>query len=137
MATEPSLFDMQLRSMRRDRAARTGAVLFLYGRAFGDILDRIGDVRRKFDSALLLGVPDATWPGALGNLAARVTPADPGALFAAAADGVEYIEDAQDVEPASFDLAVAIGTLDTVNVLSQALLRLRFALKQDSLLIGA
>jgi hypothetical protein len=40
-------------------------------------------------------------------------------------------------DPASFDLCVAVGTLDTVNELPEVLLRLRFLLKPDSLLIGA
>lgn len=128
---------MELRAARRDRAARRGVVLFLYERAFSDILERLGDISRKFDSALLLGVPDADWIGGLAEVADRVTAADPGALFAKAAGGMQLIEDGLDVEPASFDLAVAIGTLDTVNDLPQALLRLRLALKPDSLLIGA
>ena len=137
MATSTGLFDMVLRAARRDRAARTGPVLFLYERAFSDILERLGDVSRKFDSALLLGVPDAGWSKRLESVAGRVFRADPGALFAEAAGGVQLVEDRLDVEPASFDLAVAIGTLDTVNDLPQALLRLRFALRPDSLLIGA
>ncbi|MBA3577493.1 MAG: SAM-dependent methyltransferase, partial [Sphingomonas sp.] len=39
--------------------------------------------------------------------------------------------------PGSFDLALAIGTLDTIDDLPGALLRLRFLLRSDSLLIGA
>ena len=137
MASSAGLFDMNLRSVRRNRAARIGPVLFLYERAFSDVLERIGDVSRKFESALLLGVPDASWTDRLGKLAAHVTAADPGSLFAASARGFQLVEDALDVEPSSFDLAVAIGTLDTVNDLPQALLRLRFALQPDSLFIGA
>lgn len=137
MATRPSLFDMPLRAMRRDRAARSGPVLFLFERAFSDMLERLGDISRTIDTALLLGVPDARWPQRLGAIANHVVAADPGALFAEAVGGVQAIEDALDVEPASLDLVVATGTLDTVNDLPQALLRLRFALKPDSLLIGA
>src|SRR5690348_3921935 len=41
MAMAADLFDMKLRALRRDRAQRTGAELFLYERAFDDCLDRV------------------------------------------------------------------------------------------------
>jgi len=131
------LFDMRARSQRRDRAYRSGPALFLYERAFSDILERLGDVRRNFTSALLVGSPDASWRGQLARIAGEVRALDPGEAFATAAGGTQAIEDSIDFEPESFDLIVAIGTLDTVNDLPAALLRLRFLLKPDSLLIGA
>jgi hypothetical protein len=133
----PDLFDIPLRAARRDRALRTGPVLFLLERAFDDILERLALVQREFRTALLLGCPAPGWPERLAGIAADVSVVDPGAGFAREAGGRQVVEDRLDVEPASFDLAVAIGTLDTANDLPQALLRLRFALKPDSLLIGA
>ena len=56
---------MKLRAMRRDRAARGGVELFLYERAFADCLERLALLQRRFDSALLIGSPDAGWPLAL------------------------------------------------------------------------
>lgn len=135
MATE--LFDMRVRALRRDRAFRLGPALFLYERAFEDILERLGDVRRDFRSALLIGCPDPSWPDRLQRIASSVEVLDPGALFARAAAGAQTREDALEVEPGSFDLCVAIGTLDSVNDLPGALLRTRFALQPDGLLIGA
>jgi NADH dehydrogenase [ubiquinone] 1 alpha subcomplex assembly factor 5 len=132
-----NLFDMELRAVRRDRAALTGPVVFLYERAFADILERIGFVSRSFRSALLVGVPDSEWPRRLKAIADAVTVVDPGAVFAAAAGGSQAREDTIEFEPASFDLVVAVGTLDTVNELPDVLLRLRFLLEPDSLLIGA
>jgi hypothetical protein len=41
------------------------------------------------------------------------------------------------VEPGSCDLCVSIGALDTVNNLPQALLAIRFALREDALAVGA
>lgn len=123
--------------MRRDRAARTGPALFLHERAFTDILERLSGIRRSFSSALLIGAPDPRWPDMLAEFAGRVTVLDPGAAFAGAAGGTQAIEDELDVDPGSFDLVVAAGTLDTVNDLPGAFLRLRFALEPDSLLIGA
>ena len=137
MADPPPLFDMPLRVARRDRAARTGPVLFLHERAFCDIVERLGDISRPFESALLIGSPDAGWPQRLARIAGRVQVLDPGELFAKAAGGDQTLEDSIDLEPSSFDLIVAVGTLDSVNDLPQALLRLRFLLKPDSILIGA
>ena len=51
------LFDRRLRSLRRDRAALIGPELFLYNRAFEDCLDRLRDIPRKYERALLLGCP--------------------------------------------------------------------------------
>lgn len=135
MPTE--LFDTDLRAMRRDRAARLGPELFLYERVFGDCLERIAMMQRRFARALLIGCPDAASIEQLRAVADEVEAVDPGPLFAAAANGESVIEDRWQPEPASYDLVVAIGTLDTVNDLPRALLAIRFALAGDSLLVGA
>lgn len=130
------LFDPRLRALRRDRAARTGAELFLYERAFEDILERLSLIRRRFDRALLVGCPDPQWKQRLGSAADSVEAVDPGPLFAEAAAGTCVIEDRMDLRPARYDLCVAVGTLDSVNDLPAALLTIRFALKADALFIG-
>ncbi len=127
---------MRLRVLRRDRAARLGAELFLHQRAFDDCLDRIALVCRRFDRALLIGCPDPDWTGRLANLAAAVEAVDPGPLFARACDGRAVQEDEADWPPAAFDLCVAVGTLDSVNDLPAALRSIRGALRPDSLLLG-
>lgn len=134
---QPTLFDMSARAKRRDRAFRAGPVLFAQERAFADILERIADVRRDFASALLVGAPDPGWPERLRSHCGKVTVIDPGPAFARAANGIQAAEDSLDLEPGSFDLVVTVGTLDTVNDLPGALLRLRLLLRPDSLLIGA
>jgi hypothetical protein len=131
----PELFDMELRAMRRDRAARTRVELFLFERVFNDLLERIQLVQRKFDRALLIGCPDSAWPARIE--AAKVDVRDPGPLFAAAAGGRTVIEDRWDPEVAAYDLVLAVGTLDTVNDLPAALRLMRAAMQPDSLLIGA
>jgi SAM-dependent methyltransferase len=136
VSSPPDLFDRHLRSLRRDRAARVGPDLFLHERAFAECLDRLGDVARRFDHALLIGVPDPRWVERLGARADAVSCLDPGALFAAAVSGVHADEDDHDYGVARFDLVVAIGTLDTVNRLGPALQSIRRALRPDSLLIG-
>lgn len=131
------LFDMSLRAMRRDRAARHGAELFLHERAFTDCLDRIGAVRRRFASALLVGCPDPVWIDRLRAIAGTVTAIEPGPCFAAAAGAQIAVEDRWSPPAGQFDLCVAVGTLDTVNDLPRALGAIRTALSPDSLLIGA
>ena len=137
MAPRADLFDMRLRSLRRDRASRVGPALFLYERAFEEILERLGQVNRRFESALLIGCPSSEWRQRLAPLVDKVTITDPGSEFAKGSGGEQHIEDEIDLEPGSFDLVIAIGTLDTLNDLPGAFLRLRFLLKADSLLIGA
>lgn len=131
------LFDMELRALRRDRAARQGAELFLFERAFDDCLERIALVQRRFRKALLLGCPDASWPDRLRTLVDEVQAVEPGPLFAQAAKGRTIVEDEWHAPAAVYDLVVAIGTLDTVNDLPGALRSIRQSMRPDALLIGA
>jgi len=133
----PILFDMKLRVQRRDRAARSGPELFLYERAFADCLERIGLVDRRFEHALLIGCPDASWPQRLGEVAQRVDVRDPGPLFATAADGEALVEDEWNPSAGAYDLVLAIGTLDTVNDLQHALRSIFQTIRAGGLLMGA
>ena len=132
----PDLFDRRLRALRRDRAAQHPE-LFLHERAFSECLDRLGDISRRFERALLIGVPDPEWIARLGTVADRVEALDPGPRFAAAANATCAEEDRHDFGTARFDLVVAIGTLDTVNQLGPALVAIRHSLCPDSAFIGA
>jgi hypothetical protein len=109
--------------MRLDRAFRRGPELFLHERSFEDILDRLSLIRRKFGRALLIGRFEAVWRDRLLGYAQSVDAIDPDALLT--------------VEPGAYDLCVAASGLDTVEDLPNALLTFRFALGEDSLLIGA
>lgn len=131
------LFDPRIRALRRDRAARAGPELFLFERAFGDILDRLSLIKRSFESALLIGCPDPAWKTRLRSAADSVEAIDPGRLFAEAAGGTCVVEDAMQLPSARFDLCVAVGTLDSVNDLPRALKAIKQGLKPDSLFIGA
>jgi hypothetical protein len=133
----PELFDMELRAQRRDRAARCGPELFLHERAFADCLDRIALLRRRFERGLLIGCPDPHWPERLRELVNHVTIRDPGTLFAEAAGGNTIVEDFWDPGGDTFDLVLAVGTLDTVNDLPLAFRLIRHAMGGDSLFIGA
>jgi SAM-dependent methyltransferase len=133
----PPLFDMKLRAMRRDRAARMGAELFLLDRAFEDCLERITLMSRSFERALLIGCPDASWVRRLGSIASKVDALDPGPLFARAAGGAVILEDRWDAPVEAFDLVLAIGTLDTVNDLPLAFRLIHLSLRAGGLFLGA
>jgi NADH dehydrogenase [ubiquinone] 1 alpha subcomplex assembly factor 5 len=132
-----ALFDMELRALRRDRAARIGPELFLLERTFEDCLERIALARRRFERALLIGCPDPAWPARLQRLAGEIDVRDPGHLFAEGAGGTLLIEDQWAPPPGTYDLVLAIGTLDTVNDLPGALRSISVAMQPGSLLIGA
>ena len=136
-AAVTALFDMRLRALRRDRAARVGPELFLLERTFEDCLERIALVQRKFERALLIGCPDPTWPARLNDFAGEIGVYDPGRLFAQAAGGRTIIEDEWSAPPTAYDLVLTIGTLDTVNDLPRALRSVRSAMGPTSLFIGA
>jgi SAM-dependent methyltransferase len=137
-ATVPAeLFDRHLRAIRRDRAARVGPELFLFDRAFDECLDRVRDIARTFDRAMLLGCPSAEWPARLASIADKVDVLDPGTLFAGTSGGAPIEEDRYDFGVGRYDLCVAIGTLDTVNDLQAALGCIHRALKPDAPFIGA
>jgi NADH dehydrogenase [ubiquinone] 1 alpha subcomplex assembly factor 5 len=131
------LFDLELRAMRRDRAARRGIAPFLYRRAFDDCIERLELFDRRFDRALLLGCLD---PAAGAALAARVGSLevrDPSGELANRAGGESLNEEAWAATPGTYDLILALGTLDTVNALPTVLRTMRLALRDDALLLGA
>lgn len=132
----PDLFDMKVRAMHRDRAARRGAELFLFERAFDDCLERLLLMERRFDRALLISCPDPSWRQRLDAVAGDVVVRDPGPLFAAAAGGETIVEDAWEPPAGAFDLVLALGTLDTVNDLPLALRLIRYAMTGSGLLLG-
>jgi hypothetical protein len=136
-AAVPELFDMKLRAMRRDRAARTGPERFMLERAFDDCFERIALTDRRFDHAVLIGCPDPAWPERLREVSATVEVRDPGPLFAAAAGGQTIVEDSWTPEPQAYDLVLAVGTLDTVNALPLAFQLIRHAMRANGLFIGA
>jgi len=136
MTVPPDLFDITLRAQRRDRAFRHGADTFLHERAFADCLDRLGLIRRRFRSALLIGCPDPGWVERLSEFTDHIAVVDPGPQFAQAAGGA-WVEDASVCAAEGYDLCLAMGTLDTVNDLPQALARIRASLNPDGLLLGA
>jgi SAM-dependent methyltransferase len=133
----PDLFDMRLRALRRDRAARQGPELFLYERTFEDCVERIMLLERRFARALLIGCPGPEWRERLSAVAGEVDARDPGPLFAAGLGTAAIVEDAWEPRAQSYDLVLAVGTLDSVNDLPVALRLIGYAMQPNGLFIGA
>lgn len=135
---QPTPFDRIVRRQRRDRAARSDKdTLYLHRRSSEELLDRLALVKRHFKSALLLGCSDRWILEQLKSKGIGVIAADPGALFARSAGGIQCDEDFLPFADSSFDLVIAIGTLDTVNDLPGALTLIRRSLRPDGLLLAA
>ena len=133
----PEIFDRALRRRRRDRAEPGFAAHdFLHAAMREGLLDRLDMVTRRFASALDLGCADGVLTAALRARGMTVTPCDAGPRFAAATGGMCCDEDRLPFAPASFDLIVSAGVLDTVNDLPGTLVQCRRALKPDGLLLG-
>jgi NADH dehydrogenase [ubiquinone] 1 alpha subcomplex assembly factor 5 len=129
-------FDRRLRRLRRDRAAAGGGRAdYLFHRMAEEIADRLDLVQRPFADALDLGCAGGWLTERLRARGLKVTPADAGAAFAAG--GVRTDEDRLPFPPASFDLIVSAGALDTVNDLPGALAQIRRALKPGGLFLAA
>ena len=130
----PEIFDRAARRLRRDRAAPGYAAhAFLHDWMLEGIVDRLAAVKRDFVDVLDLGCADAR----LALPGATITRSDPGAAFARAVGGIQADEDRLPFAPASFDLIVSAGVLDTVNDLPGALVQIRRALRPGGLFLGA
>jgi len=118
-------FDRALRRLRRGRAAALGGGAdFLIRHMADDLVERLDLVTRLFADALVLG-PDEGY--LVQEMRARGL-----AVTASDAD-----EDHLPFAPASFDLILSAGALDTVNDLPGALIQIRRALRPDGLFLAA
>ncbi|QTH22925.1 methyltransferase domain-containing protein [Rhizorhabdus wittichii] len=135
---QPAIFDRSLRRLRRGRAAaRFADHAFLIDHMADELAERLAMVTRDFGRALILGCHDGRIARRFAAPGRRIVNADPGFAFARAAGGVQCDEDRLPFADASFDLVVAVGTLDTVNDLPGALTLIRRVLRPDGLFLGA
>ncbi len=138
-------FDRRMRRLRRDRAAgRFAAQDFLVAAAARSIVERLGEINRRFDTALDLGCHI----GIFGDTARNLEPEKIGHLLQCdqsprmveqvpTAQRLVADEEALPFAPASFDLIVSALSLHMVNDLPGTLLQIRQCLKPDGLFICA
>ncbi|MCJ7420622.1 methyltransferase domain-containing protein [Sphingomicrobium astaxanthinifaciens] len=131
----PNLFDSDLRALRRARAWRLGPPAFLADRVIEDMTDRLAAMNRPFPRALLIGTLAGAALDRFAPFVDRLDRVDPSALVAEHTDARAIAEDALDAV-GTYDLVIALGTLDTVADLPETLTRLRLLLKPDRPLLG-
>jgi NADH dehydrogenase [ubiquinone] 1 alpha subcomplex assembly factor 5 len=133
--TPPPIFDATARRIRRD--ATTGAPeAFLTGLMIDELVERVDMIKRSFADALVIGA-EPRLIGALTQRGVRVVVLDPSPRRAAFCDGRCADEDDGSLLVASYDLVIAIGTLDTVADLPGALTLIRRALRPDGVFLAA
>ncbi|MFM9852657.1 MAG: methyltransferase domain-containing protein [Sphingomonadaceae bacterium] len=102
-----------------------------------EVIDRLDSVKRDFRTVLILGSDFGLLQPELAHRGLAVTVADPGCRVASASGGIQCDEDFLPFERATFDIIIALGTLDTVDDLPGALIQIRRLLTPDGLLLGA
>ncbi len=141
IAPSPMIFDRALIRRRRARAAALGPATFLLDRVAGDLAERLGAVRRRFDLALDLGTPGEAVRAALigvGSIGAIVkTDTLPASGVAGADKIVAADEEALPFGDGALDLVVSALALQFVNDLPGVLVQIRRALKPDGLFLAA
>ncbi len=135
--TVPEIFDRRRRRALHNRAeSRQPCEAFLLQHMADALTDQLAYVSRPFDRALFIG-PIGKWAQQI--LAGRNTQLHLAALCeaGAAAGACDIIEeDRLPYDPASFDLIITAGSLDSVNDLPGALVQIRRTLRPDGLLLS-
>lgn len=136
--TPPEIFDRGARRRQRNRMRRYGPDdRWIIGRMADDLLERLDAVRRPFRRALILGCDFNTIHPALERLGIACVLADSCPEIARTFGGVACDEDRLAFASGSFDLVIAIGTLDTVTDLPGALALINRTLEAGGLFLGA
>jgi hypothetical protein len=135
IAETPDIFDRRRRSARRARAGR-GHEDFLGEAIAEQLLERLDVVTRDFADVLMIGARAPLLQAALEQRGARLTVIEQSAALARASGSEVGEEDRLPVEPESQDLILWPGGLESVNDVPSALLRCRFGLRPDGLLLG-
>lgn len=117
-------FDRALHRARLARAARRGGDHFLRARAEADLVERVDEINRDFEQALVIGGRLTSHDFARVQ---QVRNEDPLALD----------EEHLPFPPESFDLVLSVMTLHWVNDLVGALTQIRRSLRPGGVFIGA
>lgn len=131
------LFDQDLRRMRRDRAARTGTVDFLHLRVLEDMIERLAMIRRTFERVLVLGCPSTRIADAIRAAFDHVEFVEPSERLARHIGTAAQSDAPLDVDPGDFDLVLSFNGVAEADDPLEHLLRLRFALADGGLCLGA
>lgn len=120
----PEIFDRKRRRALRERAGKRGGDAFLWAVVAEELADRLVGVSRTFTDVLVTGPMVPFAQQILHDRKAELT-----------LD--EFVEeDRLSFEPASFDLIISAGSLDSVNDLPGALIQIRRCLRPDGFFLG-
>lgn len=141
--TPPAIFDAAARRQRRARAAKryskTGQIGFFTQRCVDDAAERLLDIARTFDSALIIA-PDGFLDALLTELPESKHPKKITTCYDIGGSSSGLTHAADDALPfgtEQFDLIISVLSLHSVNDLPGALLNIRRCLKPDGLMLGA
>lgn len=123
------IFDRELLRERLRRAARAGAEKFLLERAAEELIERLGAITRNFSRAALIETPDA-------DALKRQLLAN-GKVEAFDILPIEDANEAIETEPAQYDLAISLLSMQWLNDLPGVLAQIKRLLKPDGLLLAA
>ncbi|MBX3520267.1 MAG: methyltransferase domain-containing protein [Xanthobacteraceae bacterium] len=129
MSAPHILFDRKLLRARQRRAKQGGAETFLLERATDDLFERLGTIARKFSRAAIIETPDAENLKAKLLVSGRVEAADVLAID----DETEIVSG----DPAAYDLAVSLLSMQWLNDLPGVFAQIKRILKPDGLLLAA
>jgi SAM-dependent methyltransferase len=134
----PRLFDRLLQRLRLSRALAAGPADFLLEHATEELCQRLGSVNRTFSSIVDIGSPG---PQLAQRLAQSLKPArlvrmSPLLQLAKPPPAVVGDEEALPFRNESFDLAVSVLALQSVNDLPGSLLQIRQILRPDGLFLA-
>lgn len=134
-AIAPDIFDRKLRAQRLLKARRHfAAVDFLLRRMAQDMNDRLLDINRSFEKALIIA-PHECVLEELPALTEKVQSTDLRRSTPVSEDFID--EENLGLTRSSYDLILSLGGLHSVNDLPGSLIQLRLALKPDGLLLAA
>ena len=139
MSSAPEIFDASARRQRRARAARRTQEAFLHMRCVDDVVERLRDINRQFEHALIIA-PHGFWDKVAADLPMEKHPVNCTFAYDAVELALPFItaaDDALSFEANSFDLVISILSLHSVNDLPGALLNTAHILKPDGLLLAA
>ena len=139
MTSAPEIFDADARRQRRARAARRSTEAFLHRRCVDDVVERLRDINRQFQNALIIA-PPGFWNHVLKALPEDKHPAQ--CTFVYDAEGltpplITASDDNLPFDVDRFDLVISILSLHSVNDLPGALMNAAHILAPDGLFLAA
>ena len=139
MNDAPDIFDSRARRARRARAAKRTESAFLIERCAQDTAERLSDISRQFEHALIIA-PPSFW-----DLLMRYLPEDKrpmNSTFCYDSEAlpphmVSSLDSALPFKENSFDLVISVLNLHSVNDLPGALMNIAHILVPDGLMLAA